>query len=99
VPGDSAGGAAGYPGFLGEYLVSEVGSWWAVEGRQSNALLEVAGACSADRATFDWAEFECAAARFRFDFDMRVEPLALAPSPRGEATQAEGSHTLALAST
>ena len=64
-PGDSAGGGGGnsYPGFIGEYLVRDVGSWWAVEGSQSNALLGSAGACTDDRVTFDWAEFACEAKR------------------------------------
>ena len=58
-PDSAVGGGTGggYPGFMGEYLVRDVGSWWAVEGEQHNALAELTGACTADRATFDWAEF------------------------------------------
>jgi hypothetical protein len=106
IPNDSGGGgggSGGYPGFMGEYLVRELGSWYAVEGSQTNALEDSGGACTADRASFDWAEFSCEAARFRFEFSMRVEPLryeplaqwdsAGAPPPNG----AEGSHTLAMA--
>jgi hypothetical protein len=98
--GGGGGGVGGYPGFMGEYLVRDVGSWWAVEGAQENALVEVSGACTNDRATFDWAEFSCEATRFRFQFDMRVEPVRWEPltgvaDPPGGP---EGSHTLALGS-
>jgi hypothetical protein len=95
-----AGGGGGYPGFLGEYLVRDVGSWWAVEGNQANDLVSPSGACTDDRATFDWAEFSCEAASFRFEFRMRVEPLryerltGVADPPTGP----EGSHTLSLGS-
>jgi hypothetical protein len=104
-PGDSAGGGGGYPGFIGEYLVRDVGSWWAVEGSQTNALEGFAGSCTEDRATFDWAEFSCDAARFRFEFRMRVEPLRYDPltgrDPGPEPAEGgpEGSHELALGST
>ena len=108
LPGDSAGGgggSGGYPGFMGEYLVRELGSWYAVEGTQVNALEDAGGACTSDRAAFDWAEFSCRAARFRFEFAMRVEPLPFLgrPEPVPEAgplpDQPEGSHTLAMAAT
>jgi len=85
---------------MGEYLVRDVGSWYAAEGSQANALEEIAGACTDDRATFDWAEFDCEAARLRFEFSMRVEPVhwerltGLADIP----SQPEGSHPLAMAS-
>jgi hypothetical protein len=98
--GGGDGGSSGYPGFMGEYLVRDVGSWWAVEGSQANALEEMAGACTDDRATFDWAEFSCEAARFRFEFAMVVEPLRYEPltgvvdPPNGP----EGTHSLALGS-
>ena len=94
------GGAGGYPGFMGEYLVRDVGSWWAVEGTQANALEEIAGACTADQATFDWAEFSCEAARLRFEYSMTVEPVyyerltGVADPPGGP----EGSHTLSMES-
>ncbi len=107
-PGDTAGGGGGgsggggYPGFMGEYLVRDVGSWWAVEGSQTNALEAITGACTADRVTFDWAEFSCEAARFRFEFSMRVEPLLYDPltgrDPEPAAGGPEGSHELALQS-
>jgi len=107
VPGDSGGSGGGtgqvYPGFLGEYLVRNGGSWWAVEGDESNALLQSGGACTADTATFDWAEFACETARFQFEFSMRVEAPRIDPlvgrvphgalRPHGD----EASHTLALA--
>jgi hypothetical protein len=104
TPPDSGSGSGGepggFPGFMGEYLVRDVGSWWAVEGNQSNALEEIAGACTDDRATFDWAEFDCEATRLRFEFAMRVEPLRWEPltgvaDPPGGP---EGSHTLSMGS-
>ena len=100
APGGSGGGGDGYAGFMGEYLVRDVGSWWAAEGSQANALEEISGACTNDRATFDWAEFECDAARVRFEFSMNVEPvqwerLTGAADPPGGP---EGSHRLAMAS-
>jgi hypothetical protein len=103
--GGGGGGGGGYPGFMGEYLVRDLGSWYAVEGSETNALEESGGACTSDRATFDWAEFSCKAARFRFEFTMRVEPLRFVgppvPVPEGDSLpdQPEGSHTLAMAST
>ncbi len=110
APSDTAGGGGGgdggwggAPGFFGEYLVREIGSWYSVDGSQANELEGSGGSCTADRATFDWAEFDCEAARFRFEFDMRVEPLRYVPlaqwAPGGEppADGAEGSHALALA--
>jgi hypothetical protein len=96
----SGGDPGGFPGFMGEYLVREVGSWYAVEGAQTNALEEVTGACTDDGATFDWAEFGCDAARLRFEFLMRVEPVnyerltGVADPPGGP----EGSHALSMAS-
>jgi hypothetical protein len=108
-PNDSTsgggGGSGGYPGFMGEYLVRDLGSWYAVEGSETNALEESGDACTSDRATFDWAEFSCKAARFRFEFSMRVEPLRFVggpqPVPEGEplSDQPEGSHTLAMTAT
>jgi len=103
-PGDTAGGSGtgGYPGFIGEYLVRDVGSFWAVEGTQTNELVGPEGSCTEDRTTFDWAEFGCEAARFRFEFRMRVEAAWYDPATgweRGEVPGgAEGSHELALGS-
>jgi hypothetical protein len=105
TPPDSGSGSGGepggFPGFMGEYLVRDVGSWWAVGGSQSNDLINLAGACTDDRATFDWAEFSCEAGRFRFNFEMQVEPLnyerltGVADPPNGP----EGNHTLSLGRT
>jgi hypothetical protein len=106
MPPDSGSGSGGggepggFPGFMGEYLVRDVGSWYAVEGNQTNALEAAAGACTDDRATIDWAEFDCEAARYRFEFGMTVDPvnwerLTGATSP---PTSPEGSHTLAMGS-
>ncbi len=107
APPDSAvsggGGGAGYPGFMGEYLVRDVGSWYAVEGEQSNSLADQRGDCTADRTTFDWAEFSCRAAAFQFELSMRVEPLRNEPLvqwiPGAEPAWpgGEGSHQIALA--
>jgi hypothetical protein len=111
VPGDSVvGGGAGYPGFLGEYLVGEEGTWFAVEGSQTNELERSAGACTSDRATFDWAEFRCQSAQFSYEFRMRVEPLqiirppvpvpdsgtGMTPNDPGPVPAPEGDHTIAM---
>jgi hypothetical protein len=102
TPPDSGSGSGGepggFPGFMGEYLVREVGSWLAVGGNQSNDLINLAGACTEDRATFDWAEFSCDGAIFRFGFEMQVEPLNYerltgVADPGGGP---EGNHTLSL---
>jgi hypothetical protein len=100
APGGGGGGAGGYPGFMGEYLVRDVGSWWAVEGNQSNDLVSTSGACTQDRATFDWAEFSCEAASFRFEFGMTVEPLRYGrlTGVVDPPTSPEGNHTLSLGS-
>ena len=96
APPDSAVGE--YPGFMGEYLVRDVGSWWAMDGSQSNDLTGSSGPCTDDTITFDWARFSCRAARFRFEFGMRVEPLRFDPLPDPSAGP-EGSHEIALTST
>jgi hypothetical protein len=85
---------------MGEYLVRDVGSWYAVEGNQSNDLIGSAGECTSDQASFDWAEFDCSAARFRFEFSMGVEPVRYEPltgvaDPPGGP---EGHRDLALGS-
>ncbi len=102
---DGGGGSGGYPGFMGEYLVRELGTWWAVEGSQANSLEGSGGACTSDRASFDWAEFSCEGARFRFEFAMRVEPLRAVDPPgpiledASPPDQPEGDHTLSMAGT
>jgi hypothetical protein len=103
TPADSGSGSGGepggFPGFMGEYLVRDVGSWWAVSGSQQNDLVSTSGQCTADRAAFDWAEFGCTAAGFSFEFEMKVEPVRYQPltglSDPPDAP--EGSHTLSLA--
>jgi hypothetical protein len=101
-PGDTAvSGGGGQLGFMGEYLVQDAGSFWTVDGSQSNSLEGAAGACTEDRTTFDWAEFSCEGARLRFEFEMRVEqilgePLMGRPGPatgEGDAV----THDLSLA--
>ena len=98
APGGSGGGGGGYPGFMGEYLVRDVGSWYAAEGSQANALEEIAGACTESRATFDWAEFGCEAAKLRFEFEMRVEPVQWERLTGVAEGGPEGSHALAMGS-
>jgi hypothetical protein len=102
TPPDSGSGSGGepggFPGFMGEYLVRDVGSWWAVSGSQQNDLVSASGACTAESATFDWAEFGCEAARFSFAFSMTVEPVRYEPLT-GAADQPngpQGSHTVSL---
>ena len=104
TPPDSGSGSGGepggFPGFMGEYLVRDVGSWWATAGSQTNDRVGATGACTSDRATIDWAEFGCAGAGFRFEFSMQVDPLRYDPQtgtgdpPAGP----EGSHRLAMGS-
>ncbi len=102
-PGDTAVTGPGYPGFIGEYLVRDVGNWWAVEGSQSNDLTGSAGTCTEDRATFDWAVFSCDAAQFRFEFAMRVDRMWYDPAtgwengPGGDPSQPD-SKDIALGS-
>jgi hypothetical protein len=96
-PGDSARGTD--PGFMGEYLVGDQGTWLAVEGSQTNELESSSGTCTADRATVDWAEFRCESARFRYEFHMRMEPIrALLPSPPlpDPGPESEDSHRIAM---
>ena len=92
---DSAVGE--FPGFLGEYLVDEAGIFYAVEGTQSNDLTGSTGECTEDAVTLDWARFECAAAEFRFEFEMRVEMLRIDPLP--SPTPDQESHELAMGAT
>jgi hypothetical protein len=108
--GGGNGGGPGYPGFMGEYLVDDDGMWFAVEGSQTNQLERSGGACTSDRATFDWAEFRCESARFSYEFRMRVEPLRFVGPPvpepdtlmtpdgsdPGAGAGSEGDHTIAM---
>lgn len=91
---DSAVGE--FPGFMGEYLVDEVGIFYAVEGSQSNDMTGSAGACTEDTIVLDWARFACDAAQFRFELDMRVELLRFDPLPSPTPPGGE-SHELTLA--
>ncbi len=94
----SGGNPGGFPGFMGEYLVRDVGSWYAVEGTQTNDIVSSGGSCSADRATFDWAQFDCTAARYRFEFSMKVDALRFDPLT-GSRGEPEGTHDLAMSAT
>ena len=101
TPPDSGSGSGGepggWPGFMGEYLVRDVGNWMAFEGNQSNELEESTGACTNAQAIIDWAEFGCRAARIRFAFAMEVEPLNY-DRLTGQAGP-EGRHSVAMTST
>jgi hypothetical protein len=102
TPPDSGSGSGGepggFPGFMGEFLVRDVGSWYASAGQQGNDLLSEAGSCTAGRATFDWAEFRCEAARFRFEFSMQVDPVRYGPVTDVSVDPGpEGRHHLAMA--
>jgi hypothetical protein len=92
---DSAVGE--FPGFLGEYLVGEGGVFYAVEGTQSNDLVGSAGECTERTVTLDWARFECSAAQYRFEFDMRAEMMRFDPLP--SPTPSGESHELAMSAT
>jgi hypothetical protein len=103
TPPDSGSGAGGspggFPGFMGEYLVRDVGSWYATGGSHSNDLLQSGGDCTARRATIDWAEFECATAQLRLQFSMGVDPVRYVPlngvaEPPGGP---EGHHAISMA--
>lgn len=89
------------PGFSGEYLVRDVGSWWVQEGTQSNALETEGGACTEDRVGFGWAQLACQSASLRFEFEMRVEAAVWEYLAGGERSPSEatGSHQIAMAST
>jgi hypothetical protein len=100
TPPDSGSGSGGepggWPGFMGEYLVRDVGSWVAFAGNQSNELEETSASCTEERSIIDWAEFGCDAVRIRFTFTMEVQPLEwLIGQPAGP----EGTHTIRMAST
>jgi len=110
--GGSTGGSAGYPGFMGEYLIDSEGLWFATEGSQTNELVGSSSACTADQATIDWAEFRCEGARFAYRFRMRLEPIQVIgappmPVPGGTGTDsltvtgpgsgAQGEHTIEMA--
>jgi hypothetical protein len=104
TPPDSGSGSGGqpggYPGFMGEYLVRDVGSWYASAGDQTNDLEGGAGPCTSDRASFDWAQFGCEAARFRFQFSMQVDPAHYERTMgTGSSSGPEGSHDLGMRST
>jgi hypothetical protein len=102
TPPDSGSGSGGepggFPGFMGEYLVRDLGSWWVVSGNQQNDLVGAAGACTASSATFDCAEFACEAARYSFAFGMTVEPVNYQPltGAANPTNGPEGSHTLSM---
>jgi hypothetical protein len=104
TPADSGSGGGGeppgFPGFFGEYLVRDVGSWFAVEGSQTNDLVSSGESCTDDHAAFDWAQFTCEGAQFRFEFQMNVEPLRYEPLTGGAAVPdgPTGRHSLSLGS-
>lgn len=110
--GGSGGGTGGpgFPGFMGEYLVDHEGIWFAVEGSQTNELVGSGGDCTAEQATFDWAQFRCEGARFGYRFTMQLEPVMVVggpptPAPGGPDSLTvsdpisgpEGQHAIAMA--
>jgi hypothetical protein len=98
----SGGEPGGFPGFMGEYLVRDVGSWSATQGNQSNDIVKSGGDCTAPSATFDWAQFDCAAARYRFEFSMAVEPRSYGPltgATDSLGAGPQGNHHLAMSPT
>jgi hypothetical protein len=106
-PGDTAISSGGTYGFMGEYLKADGGIFWTVDGTQSNSREAGSGACTESHVTFDYAEFECEAARLRFQVEMRVEggniqPLTGRPGPDGieggGMTDLE-THTISLPAT
>jgi hypothetical protein len=76
-----------YPGFGGEYMVRDVGSWWATAGTQVNGLEAEGGACTDDRVTFGWAEMACDAVSLRFEFSMEWRRRRGSTWPGGSAAQ------------
>jgi hypothetical protein len=100
---DSAGGGApvSSPGFGGEYMVRDVGSWWATGGTQANGLEAEGGACTDDRVTFGWAEMACDAVSLRFEFSMEVEAATWEYLAGGERSPsgATGTHQISMPST
>ena len=103
VPSDSGSGSGGepggFPGFMGQYLVRDVGSWYAMAGSQTNDIVSSGGDCTADQATVDWAVFGCSRARYRFEFSMNVEPIRYGlPTlgPDDPPPGPEGNHILAM---
>ena len=106
-PGDTAvtggGGTGGTYGFVGEYFKSGGGTFWTVEGSQSNSREAGSSACTESHTTFDWAEFDCEGARLRFEVTMRVEggdfgPPTEPPGPAGAAGELE-THDISVPAT
>jgi len=77
--GDTAVTGGGSYGFMGEYFQESGGIFWTVEGTQSNSRESGSGSCTEPHTTFDWAEFDCATARFGFEVTMRVETVRYEP--------------------
>jgi hypothetical protein len=103
APPDSGSGSGGqpggFPGFMGQYLVRDVGSWYAMAGAQTNDIVAAGGDCTAGQVKIDWAELECSAARYRFEFSMNVEPIRYGPLTSGmddPPPGPEGNHLLAM---
>ncbi len=101
-PGDTAIAGGGTYGFMGEYLKADGGIFWTVDGTQSNSREAGSGACTESHVTFDYAEFECQAARLRFQVEMRVEGGQIQPLTGRPADGAAGdieTHTISLPAT
>ena len=77
--------------------MGEAGVFYAVEGTQNNDVTGSAGECTERTVTLDWARFECSAAQYRFEFDMRAEMMRIDPLP--SPTPSGESHELAMSAT
>jgi hypothetical protein len=103
TPRDTAVTGGGTYGFVGEYFQADGGFFWTVEGAQTNSREAGSGACTEPHTTFDWAEFDCEAARLRFQVEMRVEGVTLEPlMGRPGSDGAEGdpeTHEISLPAT
>jgi len=105
-PGDTAvSSGGGTYGFMGEYLKADGGIFWTVEGTQTNSRETGTGACTQDHVSFDWVEFDCEAARLRFQVEMKVEggrmePLTGRPADGTVAGAGDlETHSISLAAT
>ncbi|HKU63382.1 MAG TPA: hypothetical protein VJQ44_19430 [Gemmatimonadales bacterium] len=94
-PGDTAITGGGTYGFMGEYLKADGGIFWTVEGTQSNSRESGTGACTQAHVSFDWVEFDCDAARLRFQAEMRVEGGQIQPLTGRPASGESGSGGIA----
>ena len=105
TPGDSGvggggNGGGGFPGSSESIWCGMCGAGSPPRASETNSLDGSGGACTSDRTTFDWAEFSCEAARFRFEFRMRSSRLedrgAASADRRNRRHPTRGDHVLAM---